>query len=211
VSILDSTAASTGGKCIPCSRGTRAQMEANRRRGDAHRERLRKNEEARKRIAARPHATFADFLAEEDPIGVLWGVMLTTVSGGSSRLENIGALSASARTLYYVEIFNGEVLNGGFSQFFSNSSGEYAHEALAALQELGAPRAAGLLQQAMAAFPGGRVPPQRRSRYEQLERIDPAVLDALDTEYYTLEKSSGEGLARLMLAFMKNRASERIT
>ena len=45
-------------------------------------------------------------------------------------------LGTSARTLYDVGCFEGEVINGGFSQFFSNSSGDCADESLAALRTM---------------------------------------------------------------------------
>lgn len=43
-----------------------------------------------------------------------------------------------------------EVLNGGFHQYFHNSSGDAAPEALAALEELGASTAAHVLREALA-------------------------------------------------------------
>src|SRR5687768_10910106 len=46
-----------------------------------------------------------------------------------------------------------EVLNGGFQQWVENGYDERAHRTLAALEEIGAPRAAHLLRQALGALP----------------------------------------------------------
>lgn len=211
VSILPTTAAETGGKCMPCARGTRVQMEKNRRWLVEHRERMRRNDAARERIGRNPNPAFAEFLAEDDPIAVLGRLIVDKVFDNPSKEEHVELLSAPARTLYFVEALDGEVLNGGFIQFFSNSSGKYAHETLAALQEIGALRAAGLLQRAIDTFPDKRVPVQRRARNDALENADSEILEALDTEYYRLEKSTGENLGKLILEFVKRNPSARIT
>jgi len=208
--ILASTAQSNGGKCIPCARGTRGQMERNKRWMAEQRERRRRNDAAMERIRGEAHPAFEDFLAEEDPVGVLWPFLVATVFRDDQSKAGIAALSPGARTLYLVQVLGGEVLNGGFEQYFSNSSGEYAHETLAALQEVGASQAAKLLEQAIAAFPGGQVPTQRLARYEALQKVNAEVLEALDTAYYRLEKTTGEDLSERILAFMRNHAADRV-
>ena len=211
VAILASTAAETGGKCIPCARGTRAQMEKNRRWLVEHRERMRKNDAARERIGRNPNPAFGEFLAEDDPIAVLGRLIVGKVFDNPSKEEHVEVLSAHARSLYFVETLEGEVLNGGFRQFFSNSSGKYAHETLVALREMGALRAAVLLEKAIDAFPDKRVPVRRRARNDALETANPEIFDALDAEYYRLEKSTGENLGKLILDFVKRNASARVT
>jgi hypothetical protein len=186
-------------------------MEKNRRWLVERRERMRKNDEARERIGRNPNPAFADFLAEDDPLGVLGRFIVDKVFGNAAKKEDIAVLSASARSVYIAEALDGEVLNGGFQQFFSNSSGRYAHETLAVLQEIGAVRTAGLLQRAIDAFPDKRVPPERIARNDALETANAELLDALDTEYYRLEKTTGENLGRLILEFVKRNASARVT
>ena len=175
-----------------------------------HRERRRRNDAAVERIRRKPHPDFNDFLGEDDPLGVLWPFMLAITFPGDKSRENLAALSPHARIVYLAEVLDGEVLNGGFSQFFSNSSGNHAHETLAALHELGATRAAGLLQRAIDTFPDGRVPHERGKRCDALEKSNDAVLDALDTEFYTLEKTTGEVLSERIIAFMSKHGAERV-
>lgn len=210
VSILTTTAAKTGGKCVPCARGTRGQIEQGKRRAAAQRERERKNTEALERIRRKDHPTLGDFLAEDDPIGVLWSFLVDTVFHDGSGREHLEALTPNAKVLYVVQLLDGEVFNGGFHQYFSNSPGKYAHETLAALRELGAPRAAGLLQRAIDAFPNKRVPPQRAKRNDELDKTDAEALGALDTEYYALDKAGGEDLGERILSFMRLHASDHI-
>jgi hypothetical protein len=186
---------------MPCATGTRAQIDEGRRRAVEERERERINQQAldRLRLAARP--TFADFLAEDDPLGVLWSLISSTLLH-DGRSQSVRALSPSGQVVYFVQVFDSEVLNGGLHQYFSNSSGQYAHEALAALEKLGATQTAKLLQQAIAAFPGKRVPKDWARRNKQLNRTDGELLNTLDSQYYALADSGDEDLSRLLLAFM---------
>jgi hypothetical protein len=207
-SILSRTAAKNNGRCVPCATGTRAQIDEGRRRAVEERERERINQQALDRLRLIPHPTFAHFLEEEDPIGVLWSFIVEIVFQGRS--GTVQALSPSGQVVHFVQIFAGEVFNGGLHQYFSNSSGEYAHEALAALNELRATQTARLLQQAIAAFPGKRVPKDWARRNEQLAKTDSELLNTLDSEYYALADSGTEDLAQLLLAFMTARATHPI-
>jgi hypothetical protein len=48
--------------------------------------------------------------------------------------QHLERLSAPATVYYLVCTFEGEVINGGFSQFFSNSSGTFSQETVQALR-----------------------------------------------------------------------------
>ncbi len=138
VDILATTAAKTGGKCMPCQQGTRTQLEESKRRNAEQRRRRQINDQARERILQKARPQLGDFRAEVDPLGVLWPVIVRTVFPEPERREEIDALGRAARVIYLVSCVDGEVLNGGFHQYFSNSSGEHAHEAQKALVEVGA-------------------------------------------------------------------------
>lgn len=209
-SILVITAAKTGGKCIPCARGTRAKIEESKRRAIEQREWERKKKEALERIKHKAHPTFGDFLVEEDSIGVLWSFLVDTVFREQSAREDVESLTASAQVLYLAQVLYGEVFNGGFHQYFSNSSGKYAHETVIALNALRAPRAASLLLRAIATFPNKRVPQRRAERNEELDKTDAKILDILDDEYYALEKRGDEDLGERILSFMKQHATDHI-
>lgn len=61
--------------------------------------------------------------------------------------------------------------NGGFSQFFFNSSGDFSHETLDALKVIKAERTAILLEKAIAEFPNAKVPKDTAERRELMEKI----------------------------------------
>ena len=210
VSILAETSAKTGGKCVPCARGTRAQMERGKRWNAEQRERRQTNSAALERIRRKGHPTFNDFLVEEDPLGVLWPFIIATVFRGGSNRENIDALTPSAKLIYLAQVLDGEVFNGGFHQYFSNSSGRHAHRTIFALHELAAPTRAQLLQHAIDAFPGKRVPIDRKERNDELDKTDSAILGTLDTQFYALANVGSEDLAERLLTFMKQHAGDRI-
>ncbi|QQS42110.1 MAG: DMP19 family protein [Acidobacteriota bacterium] len=209
--MLNATAAKTGGKCIPCKRGTRAEIEENKK-WYAERRRLEKvNEAARLRILQTPNPIFADFVTEEDPLGVLWLVICETVFSGTDEDENIDALSPEARAIYLVNLFNAEVLNGGLHQFFSNSSGNHSHETLQALLKVGATHSVRLFSKAAGAFPEGYVPSDRITRNEQLNKVnerEPKLLDELTSEFYALTDTDTnpvrEDIYELLLSFFRS-------
>jgi hypothetical protein len=207
--ILSRTAAKTGGKCMPCAQGTRADIEAGKRHAAEERERRRVNEAVLQRIRAKEHPIFADFLVEDDPIGVLWPFLVSIVFR-DSETEDVANLTPPARNLYLVVVFDAEVVNGGLHQYFSNSSGAFAYEALAALREVGAAEAADLLRTAINAFPQQIVPGDRRERNQALDAVEPPFLDALDTKYYSFSDTGVEDLGNLMLAFMRRHASDGV-
>lgn len=101
----------------------------------------------------------------------------------------------------------GEVNNGGFDQYFFNSSGDDSEAALAGLKEMGAPGAAALLERAMQVFPGGKPPAECRRRVRAMEKLGrdgEAAWERCDNEFYALK----EDLHELMLAYAKQKRAE---
>ena len=79
-----------------------------------------------------------------------------------------------------------EVNNGGFHQFFNNSSGDKTVETIVALTQIGATKTAGIVRSAAAMFPGGMPPRDRKERIEILWREfpDPRSFYSLNEEFY---------------------------
>jgi hypothetical protein len=86
-----------------------------------------------------------------------------------------------------VESCVGEVNNGGFHQFFYNSTGNETAEIIQALETIGARKLADIVRRAAAKFPSGMPPKDRLARGHSLERIDPEikVFDGLNNEFYS--------------------------
>jgi len=96
-----------------------------------------------------------------------------------------GRLDRKTQVAYCLHRLEAEVNNGGFHQFFSNSSGEYVTETVQALVEIGAIKTSELLVRAASiGFPAGY--PSDASQYESaVADFDDVVeeLDALDQEF----------------------------
>lgn len=94
-----------------------------------------------------------------------------------------------------------EVNNGGFHQFFLNSSGELVPETLRALSDIGATRTKGLLEQAVAiAFPSG-YPSDVSEIASRLADFDDVAdqLEPLEAAFYRYE----EPLSDLVNTFLE--------
>ena len=102
------------------------------------------------------------------------------------RFEQAGAGGLSEPQLNYLTLWwlDADVSNGGFTQYFFNSTGDLAGHAAEAAEAIGAKEAARIFRKAAALFGPGGPPADRDTRMEQLSMIDSAALKALDTEYY---------------------------
>jgi hypothetical protein len=122
VSILSTTAARNGGLCVPCSNGTREHIEESKRRAIEERE-----------------------LERTDPIQIYWRALEARVDAADSGLPD---LSDAERQYYAVNCLEDEVYNGGFDQFFFNSSGALYEHAERGLEAIGALHSLALLRTA---------------------------------------------------------------
>lgn len=119
--------------------------------------------------------------------------------------ENIAGLSKPERVFYITQTLEMEVNNGGFAQFFHNSSGAFSNELTAAFGEIGAQTTACICKKAIDAL-GQDIPVDREKREEMLDRIETdkidEILDACDNAFYDYE----DDLNTLNHAFcLKNR------
>lgn len=129
--------------------------------------------------------------------------------GEKANKRGIQSLTPVERHLPAVSTLEAEVVNGGFDQYFFNFSGGDSETALAGLKEIGATGAARLLERAMAAFPGGKPPPDREKRWKAMEKVASeadSLWAACDKEFYDLKESIDD----LLLAYAKRRRSEII-
>jgi len=86
-------------------------------------------------------------------------------------LDGFECLSAAARHLFAVWWCDSEVCNGGFHQFFSNSTGVLAPEALEGFQAIGLHETAKVVEIALAKF-GDPFPRDRHKRQSALHSIE---------------------------------------
>jgi hypothetical protein len=103
----------------------------------------------------------------------------------SDKVQKVGLENTSKReqVMYVLYLLVGEVWNGGFEQYYSNSSGEHALEAYELLLEVGSKNSARILKKANNLFPGGKPHKDRDIRNAQLEKIPSIEFERLDKEF----------------------------
>jgi hypothetical protein len=99
------------------------------------------------------------------------------------------------RVYALVRQWEDEVNNGGFHQFFYNSSGDDTTETIQALEMIGADKMADILMRAVARFRDGVAPKERFARQRVLP--EPSTLVDLDMEFYAYP----DDLAGLLTAY----------
>ena len=110
-------------------------------------------------------------------------------------------LTEAEQVVLAVEAMEREVNNGGFEQFFLNSSNEYVPVLVSALKRIGAAKTAEIADRAGTIL--GAAPDWLSERYEAAvsaaEESARAELSACDDAYY----ASGEAVADMLFAFIK--------
>ena len=134
---------------------------------------------------------------------------LTAITGNVCRKcdygDEIEKLTYAERVFFVSTQLEGEVNNGGFSQFFYNSSGNYSNEVANSLREIGANKTAEIYDRVLHAL-GCSIPENRNEREKILDALPDSVwgmLNECDNEFY----NSSEKLAELYYQFIiRNRA-----
>ncbi len=166
--ILPATAEATGGLCMPCKQGFRESLEESKR--------WREEQEKYKPTPL------------EEAQDKHWQWLVHLVHGTPSGWNRL----SRANQLYFAaSLVSGEVYNGGFDQYFYNTSGDYYLDSVEGLTAIGAIRHLRLLEQAKECiFGNARVPKDRLERTTLLlERVtegSPADqrLNDLDKEFF---------------------------
>lgn len=117
----------------------------------------------------------------------------------------------SARTLFAAHWLYTEVCNGGFHQFYWNSTGVLAPEAADAYSAMGMPRTAEVIRRSIAWF-RTPYPRDRGSRIEQLDRYaethpeSESPFAPMDDEFYQVAESENGGFLCAANAFAHRRS-----
>ena len=110
------------------------------------------------------------------------GRLLMLAESPSARFWRVDfdALSAPERVFRAVWELEAEVNNGGFHQYFFNSSGQFAPFALGALRAVGASQTAGMLQRAISVIGTDVQWSNDAARQERLVALPDAAVAELD-------------------------------
>lgn len=114
--------------------------------------------------------------------------------------QKTGPLSTQERFVLAVEALEREVNNGGYSQFFVNSSNEFVDVIVGALHAIGCPKVAGITQAAIAALGvvGELTPEKAESRASaaivgENQQLHDA-LESCDTQFYANDEPIADRL-----------------
>jgi hypothetical protein len=126
-------------------------------------------------------------------------IVIICLGAGCQPNGQEGAKLTKEEVVELVGELESEVNNGGFDQFFFNSSGDKAADTIVALEQIGAKHTADIFRQAVSKFPGGMPSTNRFERQEQLEILSPDgdAFEAEDSAFYEYK----DDIAALVAAF----------
>lgn len=156
---------------------------------------------------------FGDYLEREDPAAEIFQKILDIIfDEGDDDSMFIGRLSDEAKTVYFAWWCDAEIHNGGFDQFFFNSSGDHTKETMEALKIIGASVSYSLFEKAVKWFPNSTPDADRERRWKQMEPFEESeefedALDELDTEFYKYE----DNIAQLVNNFVAKNPNAHIS
>lgn len=116
--------------------------------------------------------------------------------------DEMDKLTEPQKLFYLNQNLEREVNNGGFNQYFVNSSGDFAQETILSLKAIGADKTSSILQMAIDQFPDKKVPKDRDERIEIIEQIEDTaneVWEELDQAFLEYE----DDLNKLNIEYVK--------
>ena len=116
--------------------------------------------------------------------------------------DNFSNLNEFEKTFIYLDVLEDSVTNGGFIQFFFNSSGQFTHEIFQAYLAIKAENTVDILTKAIYLFPEIPVPKNLRVRQQILMEKDTNIdlWDELDSQFYKYE----DNIISLTLEYVRN-------
>lgn len=130
-------------------------------------------------------------------------IIISLIAPITSKMRRVGyeSLTETEKIFYCVYWLEGEINNGGFHQYFSNSAGDHAIETVSALKKIGAGYTAEILEQSLTVFPEKAPFSDREKRQEQLFAIgeeNEKLLNELDDKFYAYTDPIGSLLVKYL-------------
>jgi len=116
--------------------------------------------------------------------------------------DDLDKLTEEQKLFFFNQNLEREVNNGGFNQFFNNSSGNFSHETISSLISIKAFKTVEILKEAIAQFPNNQVPKDFDDRIEiitQIEEKANPIWEQLDQEFFKYT----DNLNHLNMEFIK--------
>lgn len=113
-------------------------------------------------------------------------------------------LNPEQRTVYALTWADDEILNGGFWQFFYNSTGAVAPDLVDAAARVHAPAYEAVFRAARALFPGGRIPRDDAERRRAIDGFTDADYAKLDDPYAALQYRRATNLGPILGRYVES-------
>ena len=127
-------------------------------------------------------------------------VAFETALGQKAFTLGDGALSVAERDVLAIEALEREVNNGGYGQFFANSSNEYTQTIVAALRRIGCAKTALITEESIAALPEGTHFSSASLEAEMARQDDQrdTQLEICDQAYFSAREDIASALIRYL-------------
>ncbi|CAN5396991.1 hypothetical protein BH09BAC1_BH09BAC1_15430 [soil metagenome] len=167
-------------------------------------------EESLKQFLNRPQykiltTDIIDSIKDDDLVQAIFDSLSLNIEGNyENELEWVGGLNPYKKAIYLIWGLESEVNNGGFNQYYYNSTGQFCDDAPPALMLVGAAKFANLVTEANQII---------KANFQDISKTwDGSIegftqsyinnpLDELDTKFFNLYEE--ENLAKLQIAFIK--------
>ncbi len=116
--------------------------------------------------------------------------------------KGVTNLSDTEKVIFCVEELEKEINNGGFNQWFFNSSADYWYETITALEKIEADNTSDLVKQALTVFPNSEPPKDAVSRQKLVNNLSDKqndLLNSLDQQFYKYE----DNISALLMHFVE--------
>jgi hypothetical protein len=133
----------------------------------------------------------ADKKSYWDCIEPVWEV-INIYEGPEIFLETFSRVENNIGLLYASHFCQSEICNGGFKQFFGNSTGVLAPEAIRGFEMIGMQDVAEIVRQALLLL-GDQYPRDRVARREVLQGLEPSTFDRLNERFWELVGDDVQG------------------
>ena len=150
--------------------------------------------------------TISDENLEQAIIDNLWTKMRKDLA---DEYEKVSTFSKSRQAIFVTWRLEAEVNNGGFNQYYYNSSGQYADKTEEALKLLGANKFADLVKRANTVYKNenAKITKHLDGSMEGFSKsYDDNPLNTFDSEFYDLYKI--EDLFKIKVAYIRGHKSE---
>jgi hypothetical protein len=126
--------------------------------------------------------------------------------GGDESAER--RLNAGQRAIYAMYLADFEILNGGLSQFWLNSSPSISNGMTRAAERVGSPEFTAIFRDAQALWPDGEIPHGYARREELLSQLDGEKLAALDQRYAATQYKRATALGTVLGRYIRANTDE---